>query len=89
MTNVEEFRAGARKLTEFEALLGAAPTTLDAIPGAVYLCDHERWLIRYNSEAAALGPYTQREWSQGTLLWVASAVFAQRNAATSRGLPDG
>ena len=54
MTNVEEFPGGARKLTEFEALIGAAPTALDAIPGAVYLCDHEGWLIRYNSEAAAL-----------------------------------
>ena len=54
MTNVEEFPAEARKLTEFEALIGAAPTALDAIPGAVYLCDQEGWLIRYNSEAVAL-----------------------------------
>jgi PAS domain S-box-containing protein len=54
MTNVEQFPAEARKLTEFEALTGAAPTALDAIPGAVYLCDHDGWLIRYNSEAAAL-----------------------------------
>lgn len=34
--------------------MGAAPTALDAIPGAVYVCDHEGWLIRYNSEAASL-----------------------------------
>lgn len=54
MSNVEEFPAGARKLTEFEALVGAAPTALDAIPGAVYVCDHDGWLIRYNSEAAVL-----------------------------------
>ena len=54
MSNVEEFPLGARKLTEFEALVGAAPTTLDAIPGAVYLCDHDGWLVRYNSEAVAL-----------------------------------
>jgi len=54
MSNIEEFPGGARKLTEFEALVAAAPTALDAIPGAVYLCDHEGWLIRYNSEAAAL-----------------------------------
>ena len=54
MSNVEEFPVGARRLTEFDALVAAAPTALDAIPGAVYLCDHEGWLIRYNSEAAAL-----------------------------------
>lgn len=27
---------------------------LDAIPGAVYVCDHEGWLVRYNAEAAEL-----------------------------------
>lgn len=54
MSNVEEFPVEARRLTEFEALVAAAPTALDAIPGAVYVCDHEGWLIRYNSEAAAL-----------------------------------
>lgn len=54
MSNVEEFPIGARKLTEFEALVAAAPTALDAIPGAVYICDSDGWLIRYNSEAAAL-----------------------------------
>ena len=54
MSNVEEFPIGARKLTEFDALVAAAPTALDAIPGAVYLCDQDGWLIRYNSEAVAL-----------------------------------
>jgi PAS domain S-box-containing protein len=54
MSNVEEFPVGAGRLTEFDALVAAAPTVLDAIPGAVYLCDREGWLIRYNSEAAAL-----------------------------------
>ena len=54
MSNVEDFPIGARKLTEFEALVGAAPSALDAIPGAVYLCDHDGWLIRFNSEAASL-----------------------------------
>ncbi|MDA9491202.1 PAS domain-containing sensor histidine kinase [Bradyrhizobium sp. CCBAU 11361] len=53
MSNVEEFPI-QRQLTEFEALVAAAPTALEAIPGAVYVCDHEGWLIRYNSEAAAL-----------------------------------
>ncbi|MGK6355810.1 PAS domain S-box protein [Sphingomonas sp. DT-207] len=51
---MEEFPLTARTLTEYEALAAAAPTTLDAIPGAVYICDHEGWLVRYNSEAAEL-----------------------------------
>ncbi|CAN7283590.1 PAS domain-containing sensor histidine kinase [Neorhizobium tomejilense] len=54
MSNIEEFPAAARRLTEYEALLAAAPSVLDAIPGAVYLCDHEGWLVRNNSEAAEL-----------------------------------
>ena len=54
LSNVEEFPAVARRLTEFEALVAAAPTALEAIPGAVYICDKDGWLIRYNSEAATL-----------------------------------
>ena len=54
MSNVEEFPAPARKLSEYDALLMAAPGVLDAIPGAVYLCDSEGWLVRYNKEAAEL-----------------------------------
>mgnify|MGYP002715454274 CR=1 FL=1 len=34
--------------------MAAAPTALDAIPGAVYLCDHDGRLVWYNSEAAEL-----------------------------------
>src|SRR5437763_839571 len=41
-------------LTEYEALVAAAPSALEAIPGAVYVCDHDGWLVRYNSEAAEL-----------------------------------
>jgi PAS domain S-box-containing protein len=54
MSNVEEFPVSARRLTEYEALIAAAPSALDAIPGAVYLCDRDGWLVRYNNEAAAL-----------------------------------
>lgn len=54
MSNVEEFPVAARRLTEFEALTAAAPSILDAIPGAVYICDHDGWLVRYNREAAEL-----------------------------------
>jgi PAS domain S-box-containing protein len=54
MSNVEEFPHFARKLTEFDALVGAAPGALDAIPGAVYVCDAEGRLIRCNSEAVQL-----------------------------------
>jgi PAS domain S-box-containing protein len=55
MANVEEFSLrAARKLTEFEALVATSSNALDAIPGAVYLCDHNGFLVRYNSEAADL-----------------------------------
>ena len=54
MSNIEEFPLPARKLSEYDALVAAAPSVLDAIPGAVYLCDHDGWLVRYNREAAAL-----------------------------------
>src|SRR6185312_4778347 len=54
MSNIEEFPISARRLTEYEALSAAAPGALDAIPGAVYLCDAEGWLVRYNKEAAEL-----------------------------------
>ena len=52
MSNVEEIPIAVRRLTEYEALVAASPTALDAIPGAVYVCDHEGWLVRFNSEAA-------------------------------------
>jgi PAS domain-containing protein len=55
MSNVEEFPLSARhKATEYEALLAAGAGALDAIPGAVYVCDADGWLVAYNSEAAAL-----------------------------------
>src|SRR5689334_13048582 len=54
MSTVEEFPATARMLTEYEALVAAAPNALDAIPGAVYICDRDGWLVRYNAEAAEL-----------------------------------
>jgi PAS domain S-box-containing protein len=54
LSNVEEFPLTARTLTEYEALVTAAPSALDAIPGAVYICDHEGWLVRYNTDAAEL-----------------------------------
>ncbi|PSO09976.1 MULTISPECIES: PAS domain S-box protein [unclassified Sphingobium] len=54
MSNVEDFPRSARASSEFESLVAASPTALDAIPGAVYLCDHEGCLVRYNSEAAEL-----------------------------------
>ncbi|KQX03041.1 histidine kinase [Ensifer sp. Root423] len=55
MSNVEAFPGrGRRSRTELESLMSASPATLDAIPGAVYLCDKDGWLVRYNSEAADL-----------------------------------
>jgi PAS domain S-box-containing protein len=54
MSNVEQFPASSRQLTEYDALIAAAPSALDAFPGAVYICDSEGWLLRYNNEAAEL-----------------------------------
>jgi PAS domain S-box-containing protein len=55
MSNVEEFPLSARhRPTEFEALVAAGHAALDAIPGAVYLCDAEGVLVAYNAEAVGL-----------------------------------
>jgi PAS domain S-box-containing protein len=54
MSSVEELSPIARGPSEYEALVTADLNVLDAIPGAVYLCDHEGRLVRYNSEAARL-----------------------------------
>jgi PAS domain S-box-containing protein len=51
MSTVEEFPLAARKPTEYEALVSAGPSALDALPGAVYICDQEGWLVAYNAEA--------------------------------------
>ncbi|MCK1344522.1 PAS domain S-box protein [Bradyrhizobium sp. CW11] len=55
MSNVEEFPLSARhRPTEFEALVAAGHAALDAIPGAVYLCDAEGVLVAFNTEAVEL-----------------------------------
>lgn len=54
MSTVEDFRLSPRHLTDYEALLAASATGLDAIPGAVYVCDSNGDLVRYNAEAAEL-----------------------------------
>ena len=65
MSNIQEFPAAARRMTEFEALAAAAPGVLDAIPGAVHICDKDGWLVRYNREAAQL--------------WARSPVIGEEN----------
>ncbi|HYE44499.1 MAG TPA: PAS domain S-box protein [Caulobacter sp.] len=52
---------GSAGLSEFEALVSAAPSALEAIPGAVYLCDADGWLVRYNAEAVKLWGRDPRE----------------------------
>ncbi|XXE56846.1 PAS domain S-box protein [Pseudomonas sp. R1-15] len=54
MSNIEAFPRETRTPSEYEGLLAMGANALDAIPGAVYLCDHNGWLVRYNSEAATL-----------------------------------
>lgn len=54
MRNIGDVPIEARRLTEYEALIAAAPAALDAIPGAVYICDRDGWLVGFNDEAAEL-----------------------------------
>jgi len=55
MSNVQEFPLSARRQpTEFEALVTAGHAALEAIPGAVYLCDADGLLVAYNTEAVEL-----------------------------------
>lgn len=54
MSNVEELVRDTITLSEYDSLLSIGTSALEAIPGAVYLCDREGWLVRYNSEAAGL-----------------------------------
>ncbi|QGZ29067.1 PAS domain-containing sensor histidine kinase [Stutzerimonas stutzeri] len=41
-------------LSEYDSLVSLCASAFDAIPGAVYLCDRDGWLVRYNAEAAEL-----------------------------------
>ncbi|SFN78113.1 PAS domain S-box-containing protein [Pseudomonas sp. NFACC24-1] len=54
MSNIEELPTQTPAPSEYESLIAMGTSALDAIPGAVYLCDHRGWLVRYNSEAAEL-----------------------------------
>ncbi|MBO1540129.1 PAS domain S-box protein [Pseudomonas sp. OA65] len=54
MSNIEELPLEACTPSEYESLIAMGTSALDAIPGAVYLCDRQGWLVRYNSEAAEL-----------------------------------
>lgn len=54
MASVDIVTAAPHRLTEFEALIAAAPAVLDAIPAAVYICDAEGMIRRYNNRAAEL-----------------------------------
>lgn len=54
MLNIEELSREALAPSEYESLVSIGASALEAIPGAVYLCDRHGWLVRYNSEAAEL-----------------------------------
>ncbi|MDB5413858.1 MAG: signal transduction histidine kinase [Rubritepida sp.] len=40
--------------SQFDALVAGGAGVLDAIPGAVYVCDEDGWVVIYNAEAAEL-----------------------------------
>lgn len=54
MSTAEQVHIPTSELSEYNALMAASSTALDAIPGAVYLCDSEGWLVRHNNRAAEL-----------------------------------
>jgi len=60
MLNSEELPSEAREPSEYESLVAMGVHTLNAIPGAIYLCDRDGWLVRFNSEAAELWGRTPR-----------------------------
>ncbi len=51
MSSVQEL---PEALSEYDSLISMSTDTLDAFPGAVYLCDCEGWVVKYNTEAARL-----------------------------------
>lgn len=54
MLKVDEFPVDTCQPSEYDSLLAMGTRSLDAIPGAIYLCDRDGWLVRFNSEAATL-----------------------------------
>ncbi|EJL04369.1 MULTISPECIES: PAS domain S-box protein [Pseudomonas] len=54
MSNIEELPREGLAPSEYESLIAMGTDALDAIPGAVYLCDRDGWLVRYNHEATEL-----------------------------------
>ncbi|MBC3301116.1 PAS domain S-box protein [Pseudomonas sp. SWRI18] len=54
MLQVDEFPTKTGEPSEYESLLAMGTHSLNAIPGAIYLCDRDGWLVRFNSEAVNL-----------------------------------
>ncbi|MBD8151005.1 PAS domain S-box protein [Pseudomonas fluorescens] len=54
MLKVDGFPKDTGEPSEYESLIAMGTHALNAIPGAIYLCDREGWLVRFNSEAVNL-----------------------------------
>lgn len=54
MLKVDGFPKDTGEPSEYESLIAMGTQALNAIPGAIYLCDREGWLVRFNSEAVNL-----------------------------------
>ncbi|MCK3854103.1 PAS domain S-box protein [Pseudomonas sp. W2Jun17] len=54
MLNVDQPPTTTREPSEYESLVAMGTHLLDVIPGAIYLCDRDGWLVRFNSEAVSL-----------------------------------
>ncbi|MDT3232740.1 PAS domain-containing sensor histidine kinase [Pseudomonas sp. rhizo25] len=54
MLNVDRSPRATREPSEYESLVAMGTHLLDVIPGAIYLCDRDGWLVRFNSDAVDL-----------------------------------
>jgi PAS domain S-box-containing protein len=96
MSNVEELPREGLAPSEYESLIAMGTGALDAIPGAVYLCDRDGWLVRYNDEAAqlwgrapALGQHGDRFCGSHRLFSVEGAALALERGPMAAALDTG
>jgi len=54
MSTVEAFPGSHARATEYQALVALSTVAFDALPAAIYVCDSDGQLVRYNQEAAAI-----------------------------------
>lgn len=96
MSTIDAFSSSAQQLSEYDALVAAAPSVLEAIPGAVYICDSEGWVVRFNREAVALwgrepqlGPEKERYCGSSRLFLPDGALLPHENCPMADAVNSG